>query len=823
MTFDPSHFERVIAYYRDCIVRDSARSIRLPLSDQGRTFIPLKLASEWTSSGKGELNAELIGENARFASELRQRRLSAEIMYGYPILIDRQRANVVPVFLQPVEYDLIGDKLKARLIHDWPEVNDDFARSIGVTGREERNQLHDELGIAEDTELPREGLTHFARRLAELRLWNEVEPLDPRSIPQLPNLGDIKSQGLVNRHVLVIIDRPQFTRGLEHELSQLSKKQFSDCVRNTSLSYFFGSIPKRDMSKDDQSERAHQVTEIVPLNDEQRAAVNSAFRDDLTVVTGPPGTGKSQIVTTVIANAWMRQQSVLFASHNRKAVDVVEDRVNDLAGKTLMIRTGRRAGDRELRNEIISYLANVLASDVTEKDRHDLSYTHVEISQLERKRTAVWEALENVRVRRNRVYQLDKEIPRLKSERANLDKRFVAAHQLREQAEIRLNDEVGEFQRNIKELARERDVAQTTRDSETAAINLEIEDLLTSVELLHRKGGRGSIDEAHFDSEFISDMNHKYNELDSLKQQREMETGTRDAKVDSLKRRRDRLIENFDSQQWTRQKDQDFATLRKLILNARFMLATETDRSGSIWSRIWKRWGRTARFQRIAGLTTAWHDEYDILGTPPSGPIVEDGLEHWTSYLSDALTKLSEWERDAVRNRQSTKEIDERKEEIAEVKAEFDEKDFDLREAELENDLFQRVQVQIESVHERIDNRRDQKQKVIDAFERMEFDKRIVDQRSEIERRMTEHESAHGAKLAELDASRAGIQRDIANHSREFDEAAAALTKLPMVNDLAVELKHVEKSGMGCRQSSGRRINAHVAGSFRHRHEASNR
>ena len=57
MTFDQNQFERVIAYYRDCIVQDADRSIRLPLSDQGRTFIPLKLPSEWTSSEKGELSA----------------------------------------------------------------------------------------------------------------------------------------------------------------------------------------------------------------------------------------------------------------------------------------------------------------------------------------------------------------------------------------------------------------------------------------------------------------------------------------------------------------------------------------------------------------------------------------------------------------------------------------------------------------------------------------------------------------------------------------------------------------------------------------------
>ena len=669
MTFDPNQFARVIEYYRDCIVQDADRSIRLSLSDQGRKFIPLRLESEWTSSEKGELKAELIGENALFASELRQRGASAEIMYGYPILIDPHRANVVPVFLQPVEHDPLDDELAVRLTPDWPEVNDDFARSIGMTGREERTQLHAQLGIAEGAELPPEGLTHFARRLAELRLSNEVEPLDPESIPTTPRLADIKSQGLVNRHILVIVDRPPFTRGLEHELRQLSKRQFSERVRDTSLSYFFGSIPKRDVSKED---TANQITEVVPLNDEQRSAVKSAFRDDLTVVTGPPGTGKSQIVTTVIANAWMRQQSVLFASHNHKAVNVVEDRVNDLASKPLMIRTGRRAGHRELRNEIISYLSNVLASDVTDQDRQDLSDTHDEIKQLENKRKAVWKDLEDVRVRRNRVYQLDEAIRKLKSERTKLDELSCAALQSRKHAEIRLNAQIGEIQRNIEQLERDREVAQVARDSETAAINREIEDLLTSVERLNRKDFLNRLadkffDQARLDANFISDITRKHNELDSLKRQREMETRTHDVKIDSLKRRRDRLSGNLDQQIWTRQKDQNFAELRKLMLDAQRALTVEIDGNGSIWSRIWKRWGQTGRFQRIAGLTTAWDDEYDILGVPPSGPIVVGGLEIWTLYLSDALTSLSEWERDAERNCQLVDEIDDLKNAIAEA------------------------------------------------------------------------------------------------------------------------------------------------------------
>ena len=797
MMFDPDQFERVIAYYRECVVQDAGRSIRLQLSDQGRKFIALRLGSEWTSSEKRELKAPLIGQNVHFASELRQRRASAEIMYGYPILIDPHRANVVPVFLQPVEHDPRDDELAVRLTPDWPEVNDEFSRSIGMMRPEERNRLLVELGIVEDAEPSPEGLTHFARRLAELRLLNEVEPLDPESIPTSPRLKDIKSRGLINRHILVITDRPTFTRGLEHELRQLSKKQFSERVRETSLSYFFGSIPKRGISNREHSGPAHQITEVVPLNDEQRSAVKSAFRDDLTVVTGPPGTGKSQIVTTVIANAWMRKQSVLFASHNRKAVDVVEDRVNDLAGKPLMIRTGRRAGERELRNEIISYLSNVLASDVTEQDWQDLSETRNVINRLERKRMAVWEALEDVRVHRNHVYQLYETISKLKSERANLDKRLDLAQQAREHAGNRLKDELSEFRRNIEDIGREREDAQSSRDTEIAEINREVGELLTSIEFLNRMNfldrlNEKEFDQDHIDADFIPGMTRKHNELDALKLQRDMETRRRDARIESRKRRRDGLNRILDPQKWTRQKDQNFAALRKLILNAQRALTVENDGNGSVWWRICKRRGRTARFKRITRLTNTWADDYDILGAPPSGPIVTDELDLWLSYLAGAISSLSEWERDAESNRRLADEIGVLENEIVGVQAEFDEMEFDVRAAELQNDLFQLKQAQIESLHARVDNHRGRIQKLNDEFEHREFDQRIAERRSEIESRRNAHESEHGAKSAELDAKLADIQQKIARRSGEFDEAAAALRKLPMVNDLAVELKRVE-------------------------------
>ncbi len=795
--FDHDQFARVLAYYRDCIAHDADRSVALQTNDEGQKFLPLQLTSEWTLSGLGDLSVELAGKNARFASELSQRSSSAEVMYGYPILAKRNRTGqleFVPVFLQPVEHELNENTLTARLIHEWPDVNEAFRRSIGVVTREETAQLYEQLGITAEAELPPEGLSYFVRRLAKLLQLPKGETLDPNCIPNEPRISEIKAEGILNRHILVITDRPRFTAGLERELSSLSKGSRSDRVDGTALKYFFGVVPRSGAADQTDNEPNNSITEVVPLNDEQRSAVQSAFRDDLTVVTGPPGTGKSQIVTNVVANAWIRGQSVLFASYNNKAVDVVEDRVNRLSSRPLMIRTGRRAGDRDLRGEIVAFMSNVLSSDVSDHDRLELDEAHRIVGMLEKDRESIWRALEDVRVGRNRVYQLDKEVLGIKSELESLDGRFVEARQLREQDEIRLNNKLGELREYVDQLKRERDVARSTRDRETAAINLEIEGLLTAVELLHeREEWRVEIDNSRLDADFISDMTRKHNELDSLQQQRELDTRTRDARIMSLKRRRDRLDENFDLQRWNRQKDQDITALGKLILNTLNVLTAEIDRNGSLWWRIWKGWRRDARFKRIAGLTEAWAEEYDILGQPPSSPIVADGLEFWTAYLSDALTRLSEWEQDAKRNCQLVKEIDGLDKEIAQVEAEFDEKEFDLRETRLKQSLFERVQAQIASLNKHIDDCRDQIQKVNDDFECKKFEERIADKHREIDRLSSEHESKHGAKFAELNALQRDGRRCLEDSSSKFNDLAADLAKMHQVNDLAKELKHAEK------------------------------
>ena len=83
-----------------------------------------------------------------------------------------------------------------------------------------------------------------------------------------------------------------------------------------------------------------ELIQVTPLNKFQKKAVALSFQQPLTVITGPPGTGKSQVVANILANAAITGKKVLFASKNNKAVDNVYKRLNELLDTNYFLRLG---------------------------------------------------------------------------------------------------------------------------------------------------------------------------------------------------------------------------------------------------------------------------------------------------------------------------------------------------------------------------------------------------------------------------------------------------------------------------------------------------
>ncbi len=68
----------------------------------------------------------------------------------------------------------------------------------------------------------------------------------------------------------------------------------------------------------------------ITVDGSQLRAINMAAGDASFVLHGPPGTGKSQTITAMIANALTKGKTVLFVAEKRAALEVVEKRLDSL-------------------------------------------------------------------------------------------------------------------------------------------------------------------------------------------------------------------------------------------------------------------------------------------------------------------------------------------------------------------------------------------------------------------------------------------------------------------------------------------------------------
>ena len=795
--FDPEQFQRIIAYYRDCLAVEARRSLWLPISDEGSRFFQLKLGSEWKLSGKRELSARLSGKNHHFASEFQLGGVMSEVVYGYPILLQRNRKTgqmgVVPVFMQSVTPEMDNNRLTVWLDDELPHLNEEFVLASGGDSAEARRPLETALGFTEESELPKDALSYFARNLAGSTDLPQHEPIDPERIQGNSHFNTNYAEGLYNRHALAIAQRTNFTVGLENELQSLVETPHLSNVDTTSLRFFFGAVPSADPPDATDDESEHRVIEVVPLNDEQRRAVQSAFQNDLTVVTGPPGTGKSQVVTTVIANAWLQEKSVLFASNNHKAVDVVEKRVRELGGRPAIIRTGRKSGNRDLRNEIFEFLDDFLSSRVDEIDRRELKENRRTMCLIEAEKEEISTKLEEVRLCRNLVDKLDREIEDLSTNLRGVDGKIAEAHDLRERDRESLDRQICEIETLVGRLKRDRDADAEIRDREIASIGEQIQQLQSVVQALHDEGCQVDVNDGRFDDAFRADIENLNQSVASLQRNSEQQRLMRDEQITILKYRLDRLSVDFDAHRWNRHHGLDSAQFENWMVEVQSILDRHSDPVGSMWSRVSNFWRRSTDFRRVMELSEEWSEIFDIVGTPPKSPATVEGLESWAKYITNALNNLSDWEKESQRNGELRREIEEIESEINQIRMRFEELGFELQKSKLRNDLAERVKREIETQHEKIIRCRKDISAANVAYDRKRFEERIARATLKIDCLKVEHEARHRARLPELEAKREDIRSLLRGRRSRYMEALKKLAALPKVSDLASNLNRIEK------------------------------
>lgn len=199
-----------------------------------------------------------------------------------------------------------------------------------------------------------------SRHIDELELTEDKIAEIEGEIGQVRSLNDL--QALVKRHLGENVDlKMELQLGLSSKNIALSQISAELNRLNSSM------VEKNDLLKSflthsefDNLIENVSVDELIPissLDDSQASVVAHALSNRFSVVTGAPGTGKTQVILNIIANALMKNKSVLVASKNNKAVDNVKERFDIVDSSQYLIRFGKK---EYVRSQTIPALSQIL-------------------------------------------------------------------------------------------------------------------------------------------------------------------------------------------------------------------------------------------------------------------------------------------------------------------------------------------------------------------------------------------------------------------------------------------------------------------------------
>jgi superfamily I DNA and/or RNA helicase len=308
-----------------------------------------------------EIKIEKIAALSGFLRKAQTGGSRKRFYYGYPLLLRRISTRYSRPFFKIaslffVEVTIEEDKESNQFILTQKEYifNLNYAALKGADFTYDQieallNEAWPEELVTENIS-PEKSFLLLLNKLKEMTGLKEIEPLNPSFLSSNPPLVDAKEEGLYNRAILFQSEGQSFVNGVLSELEQLKNTINFESIKRTPLGILF--------SRDHRNSQIEQVPVlcITPLSDVQKQAIRSGMQNKLTVVTGPPGTGKSQLVLNLIANAIVNNKSVLFASKNNKAVDVVYNRLSKLITQPSALRTG----SRKYGNEAYAYIEDVV-------------------------------------------------------------------------------------------------------------------------------------------------------------------------------------------------------------------------------------------------------------------------------------------------------------------------------------------------------------------------------------------------------------------------------------------------------------------------------
>ncbi|MBV7380590.1 AAA domain-containing protein [Maritimibacter dapengensis] len=303
------------------------------------TQVEDKHGIEWTLiSGAGpivpgegatvQIRLSLSGLPATFQEALVRREGNENALaVGWPLSVARQRGVPIvrPIGLLAASWERQGDDLILSLHADDVLVNPEWVQQAARASGWNRNDLADVFHSDDGVGLPAIEFLDKLKVAVASQIKGRINGED------LVSSLNLNSQGIFDAAAVFLPTDSSFVAGAARNLDEIASWS-EDRIAQTALGAALGMQAE--------VKPAAAAIDAGPLNQEQLRAVRGACEAPLTVVTGPPGTGKSQAIVSMAASVLAAGGSVLVASKNHQALDAVEDRLGSLSSNTsFMVRT----------------------------------------------------------------------------------------------------------------------------------------------------------------------------------------------------------------------------------------------------------------------------------------------------------------------------------------------------------------------------------------------------------------------------------------------------------------------------------------------------
>ena len=371
-----SLWQRLCEYARRCIEAEAAKPL-VPYNKEDSLW--------FLYSGKEKL---VVGEDdstpapKKLADQLGSRtgpQDGQSIIYGWPTVVVIERNHmpkVAPLFAVYVDPEQGSNG--EWILHAKAEP--EFNLAITASGIFDPS-INEEVVDLLDHGLPFGDANSFTALVEQTAKVLGLEILSQRLDPKIldPSVG--RKQGVYNAAVSVLAESSGYHTAICEELRQLeTRKDWSA----TAAAYL---LPDDSAPEEDRQPPAGPLAAPLVCNQSQEETLECFRRDLLTIVTGPPGTGKTQLVVNAVTNAWLDGDKVLVTSTNNAAVDVAAKRAEDDICGGLLIRTGNRSTRENVAGLITA------ASDQATKYADGQATTRAQLKRSATERTQLMEKL----------------------------------------------------------------------------------------------------------------------------------------------------------------------------------------------------------------------------------------------------------------------------------------------------------------------------------------------------------------------------------------------------------------------------------------------